>query len=673
MQLPEKLRAWRTDRARAQGVPAFCVLSNAVLDAITLSRPSCPAELLGVRGVGKEKFDKYGVEILHIVRNSDLGTPFKRGEVMASSKGVSHITAAPATQSSTAHCDLPPSAEALAAKLRTWRSDRSRTLGMPAYCILTNAALEAVALTHPLCSQDLSGIKGIGRACVEKFGADILRIVGQRDAGAPLPEDGCALVYMRETGRKRVLPASFSGASSTSSAPPPRAAPQAGAALRISSSQLNREQSSVASHVLEGGANLFLTGSAGVGKSFLLRYIVQQLIERHGAAAVAVTAPTGIAASHVLGTTIHSFAGIGLGKGHPGKIVDKVLANSSVCARWRATCALIIDEVSMLDSNLMDLLDAIAQATRRSSAPFGGIQLLLCGDFFQLPPVSLGSYGAGFAFEATAWRSARVQTCELRTPVRQAGDPAFVSLLNQVRLGVCSEETRQSLDACHVRCKPPPSDGIAPTKLYCRNRNVDEENRIHLNRLAGNACVFPAADEFKQECDRETRQRLLDLVEKKAPSQLQLKLHAQVMLTRNWAELDLVNGSRGVVTGFVEAECNKHGVHGLHLCATVRFDSGVEATVQPSTVFQAGPGGAVVRTQLPLKLAWALTVHKAQGITISRAELQLDDAFDCGQVYVALSRATSLAGLWIRGGGVTQAVVKAHPNVVHFYEAAKHL
>jgi len=243
---------------------------------------------------------------------------------------------------------------------------------------------------------------------------------------------------------------------------------------------------------------------------------------------VAVTAPTGIAASHVQGQTIHSWAGIGLGKGSVDTVVSKALGNSGACDRWRAASVLVIDEVSMLDSHLFSVLDTLGRAARGNSAtihePFGGLQLVLCGDFFQLPPVSLGKFGNGFAFQSASWGEAGVRTVELRTIVRQQGDRAFIDLLTPVRVGVCSPATTAALSACHVDRKALPRDGILPTKLYCKNANVDAENLRHLNALPGTAVRFVASDQFRGDYSSETEKKLLDLVEKKAASELLLKV-----------------------------------------------------------------------------------------------------------------------------------------------------
>lgn len=266
---------------------------------------------------------------------------------------------------------------------------------------------------------------------------------------------------------------------------------------------------------------------------------------------------------------------------------------------------------------------------------------------------------------------------ELKEVVRQSGDNSFINMLNQVRIGTCTNETTLALKACHVSKKPIPSDGIVPTKLYCTNRNVDAENDRNLAALKGKEMVFHASDMFKGTYTREVQKSISEAMNKKMPAQLKLKVGAQVILTRNMPDKNLVNGSRGVVKSFKQmrneyddeddyksfnsSERNK-------LFPVVHFSNGVQMLVREESVFQGGSSGAMTRFQLPLKLAWSLTVHKSQGMTIERAELQLDDAFDYGQVYVALSRITSLNGLWVRGGSITQAVVKAHPKVKAFYQ-----
>lgn len=433
---------------------------------------------------------------------------------------------------------------------------------------------------------------------------------------------------------------------------------------RIDPSSLNSDQQAAANYILNGG-NAFLTGAAGVGKSFLLRYIIQGLRQKYERSSskqnvsVVVSATTGIAATHVNGVTIHSWSGVRLGIGGPQKLVPTVLKNSSAMDRWRRAKVLLIDEISMIDGTLFQALDEIGKTVRGNSRPFGGIQVVLSGDFFQLPPVSLGR--CGFAFECPAWAAAGVKLTELTEVVRQSGDTIFVDILNQIRLGSCPQNVTDVLSSCHISRKEQPKDGIVPTKLYCTNKNVDEENNRKLAQLPGRDVVYNAHDSFKGSYSNSVETSLKQGIDKKMPAQLKFKVGAQVIITRNMPDKKLVNGSRGVVKSFQEER------EAGRKYPLVQFSNGVLLLVTEESVFQGGPNGSMTRQQLPLKLAWSLTVHKSQGMTIERAELQLDDAFDFGQVYVALSRVTSLNGLWIRGGNITQSVVKAHPKVTAFY------
>jgi len=307
---------------------------------------------------------------------------------------------------------------------------------------------------------------------------------------------------------------------------------------------------------------------------------------------------------------------------------------------------------------LFTLLEVVARTVRGNDKPFGGLQLLVCGDFLQLPPVDTG----GFAFESPAWANSSLRTAELLTPHRQQGDTKFLAFLSEVRVGICSASTAHELAACSTATKPQPTDGIPPTRLYCMNRNVDSENDARLNELSGDVEEIKAVDTWKETCkDRHTKQ-MLDLMEKQAPATLRLKVGAQVIVTKNLPGLGLVNGSRGVVEGWAA----KRSL-GLR-CPKIRFDDGRVEQLDPERFKQSSAGiGTLLRLQLPLRLGWAMTVHRAQGCTLTRAELQVEDAFAHGQVYVGLSRVKSLEGLWIKGRAPTQKEVRAHKTVLSFY------
>lgn len=421
-----------------------------------------------------------------------------------------------------------------------------------------------------------------------------------------------------------------------------------------------------------GGHNLFITGAAGTGKSFLLRYIIQEFEKRHPGK-VAVTAPTGIAAVNVGGQTVHSFAGIGVWQGEQPRSMERALLgrvkkSPASTKRWQETQTLIIDEISMLEPSLFEQLEFIAKEIRQCRGRgFGGLQVILCGDFLQLPPVEVDrdhqAKRFSFCFETPAWNRCALQQgmIMLCQPVRQSGDVQFVQFLNEVRLGKFSPLVAQICNQCSVSVKPVPQDFILPTKLYCTNRDVDKENESRLSTLSGEQVTFTAQDAFYQLGNgtpgraKDEEKKLADILSKKVSFRLNLKLQAQVILTKKMHAHGLVNGSRGVVVDFHE-----RGV-------SVKFDTGQVVKVERETFQQNGSSQTLYRKQLPLRLGWALTIHKSQGMTLSRAEVQLDDAFSYGQAYVALSRLTSFAGLWIGGRGVTQRSIMAHPTALKFY------
>jgi len=300
-------------------------------------------------------------------------------------------------------------------------------------------------------------------------------------------------------------------------------------------SQLNSEQQRAVSLAM-AGENIFLTGGAGTGKSFTLNQIIEALRQHHGDDAVAITATTGIAATHIGGTTLHSWSGIGVGKGTADELFRKMSKHAAT--RWHQCLCLVIDEVSMLDGSLFDKLDAIGRRLLDKTRCFGGVQLVLCGDFFQLPPVGLLRDKLSFLFEANAWPLAAKNVVLLRTVFRQT-DQSFVDLLNEMRQAELSPFSVARLQ--HAVANPP-ALAVVPTKLYPHNERAEEENSTRLHALEGKPRVWRAIDTGSMPW------LLKDLL---VPQALVLKPGAQVMLLKNLdTGAKLVNGSRGVVVGF---------------------------------------------------------------------------------------------------------------------------
>ncbi|KAL2611754.1 hypothetical protein R1flu_023446 [Riccia fluitans] len=416
------------------------------------------------------------------------------------------------------------------------------------------------------------------------------------------------------------------------------------------------------------GDSVFLTGSAGTGKSFVLEFAIRVLKAKYGASAVFVTASTGLAACALGGTTVHAFAGIGLGVGSKESLADKVKSRKDSRMRWQAAKALIVDEISMIDGELFDKLDYIGRIVRNNPRPFGGLQLIVTGDFYQLPPVNPETPNKYFAFDADCWNRCFHLQMELQHVFRQS-DQDFVGLLNEIRRGGCSSENEVTLRSCTGPVDQ--SSGIVLTRLYPRKVDVSRENEQNLRALNQPTVMFIAKDEARNDFAK----RQLDNVRVEAI--IALCVGAQVMLAKNLdSSVGLVNGARGVVVGFCTpddpraSEMNKAhiSVSPSGVWPLVRFAcDNVERFVAPeSWSVLDGEVEVAKRTQVPLSLAWALSVHKCQGMTLDRVETDLSRAFDYGMVYVALSRVKSLQGLRLIGFDPTK--IRVHPKVARFYE-----
>ncbi|XP_077306774.1 ATP-dependent DNA helicase PIF1 isoform X2 [Lithobates pipiens] len=410
--------------------------------------------------------------------------------------------------------------------------------------------------------------------------------------------------------------------------------------------KLSTEQSLVLSTVLSG-KNVFFTGSAGTGKSYLLKRIIGALPPKSTYA----TASTGVAACHIGGTTLHAFAGIGSGKAPLEQCIELAM-RPGVRQHWISCRHLIIDEISMVEGEFFDKLETVARAVRGRDEPFGGIQLIICGDFLQLPPVTQASSQTKFCFQAKSWRRCIHLTMEL-TEVRRQTDKTFINLLQAIRLGRCIEEvTRQLLLTANHKIE---RDGILATRLCTHKDDVDLTNERRLQQLPGDMHTYEALDSDPM---------LVKTMDAQCPvgQRLQLKKGAQVMLAKNLdVARGLVNGARGVVVGFEGS--------GKAL-PKVRFLCGVTEVMKTERwVIKAQGGVYLSRQQLPLKLAWAISIHKSQGMTLDCVEISLSRVFECGQAYVALSRARSLEGLRVMD--FDAKAVTANPYVLQFYARMK--
>jgi hypothetical protein len=384
--------------------------------------------------------------------------------------------------------------------------------------------------------------------------------------------------------------------------------------------------------ILKTGANVFLTGEPGAGKT----YVINQYINFLEAAGmhVAVTASTGIAATHIGGMTIHSWSGVGIKDHLTPQDLDAIVGKEKIVKRVKATQVLVIDEISMLDGKILNSVNKILRTIRESEEPFGGIQVVCIGDFFQLPPVTRQGDIMTYAFMSEAWLALKPLICYLSEQHRQA-DEIFLGLLGSIRKNEIEEDHYTLLD----EQKEIGYEDIEPTRLYTHNADVDAVNNQKLAELPGKIRKFQMAGKGGKPLIEGLMKNCL------SPQMLELKEDAMVMCTKNNFEVGYVNGTLARV---IEFESNGDPV--------IETTDGKRITMQ-STSWEIAEDGKVLAqiTQYPLRLAWAITVHKSQGMSLDAAEIDLSKAFVYGQGYVALSRVRSLEGLKVLG---------MHPNAL---------
>ncbi|MCC2667191.1 MAG: hypothetical protein K0S63_1107 [Gammaproteobacteria bacterium] len=403
--------------------------------------------------------------------------------------------------------------------------------------------------------------------------------------------------------------------------------------------------------LLKMGKNIFLTGAAGSGKTYLLNQYIRYLKENH--IEVAVTASTGIAATHLQGMTIHAWSGIGVKESLTKKDLEKLLLTDRIKRNYKKTKVLIIDEISMLHKYQLDMVDSIARYILGRDEPFGGMQVVLCGDFFQLPPISSG-FSRGekqFAFEATAWKEGNFHLCYLHEQYRQGDDP-LLTILNDIRSGTAGEHTKVPL---RTRYKKEPEGATKATLLYARNVNVDGINEKELANIRSTEKIFTMVARGPNALVAALKKSCL------APERLKLKIGAEVMFIKNDTSGKYVNGTRCIVVGFDKSEESWPIVKTYHHKMIVAYPE----------EWKYEDNGAVhaMLTQVPLRLAWAITIHKSQGMTLDAAEIDLGDAFEPGMGYVALSRVRSLSGLKLMN--LNEMALKVCPKILEHDQVFK--
>lgn len=384
--------------------------------------------------------------------------------------------------------------------------------------------------------------------------------------------------------------------------------------------------------LLKAGENVFLTGSAGAGKTYTLNQYINYLKARK--VAVAITASTGIAATHMNGMTIHTWAGIGIKDFLSEEDLKRMKERKYLKEHLENAQVLIIDEISMLHAKQLNLVNQVLKYFKESDEAFGGIQVIVAGDFFQLPPVGKNDERNRdkFCFMSDAWVEAKFRVCYLTEQHRQGND-YLNDILNAIRAQAISHEHRTALQATRHQ-----EIGDTYTRLYTHNMDVDSINFKHLNEIDNDPRQFDA------QCDG--NEKLIETLKSsvRAPEALTLKKHAKVMFVKNNFDMGYINGSLGEVISFEEDD--EYGV-----LPKVKLTDGTTLVVEPETWSVDNEAGKTIASfqQIPLRLAWAITIHKSQGMTLEVAEIDLSHTFEKGQGYVALSRLKSLNGLRLKG------------------------
>lgn len=435
--------------------------------------------------------------------------------------------------------------------------------------------------------------------------------------------------------------------------------------------RLNADQRLALKWIKEG-RNVVITGQAGTGKSMVLGRVIEWLKEVYGAPIgvsnnrdeYAITSMTGISSVGIGGQTLHSWGGIGLGEGSVDKLMH-IVRKRMKDVNWTTVKVLVIDEVSMMSLKLFEKLHMLACRLRRSRMLWGGIQLVLCGDFLQLPPIGEGEAGM-FCFESEIWRRHihRENVIHL-TKIYRQGDVLFQRMLSRIRMGEVTPEDRRLLKGRIVDRVPKMQ--IKPTKLYPFKRNVEEINSMEFDKLIAsgetrrdympiyeisiiyksmefsrlNATHHNELISMQHEIQRCSGKEICGLLGNR-PENTMVKIctQAQVMLTYNVnVEGGLANGVRGIVLRFDS--------DGNPVC---QFDGIQDETVVTRVIYTTESNLYDLKIlQYPLALAWATTIHKSQGQTLTKVVTDLNCVFSAGQTYVCLSRVKSLEGLWLRG------------------------
>lgn len=395
--------------------------------------------------------------------------------------------------------------------------------------------------------------------------------------------------------------------------------------------------------LLKSDDNVFLTGHAGTGKSFVLNYYQRQL-----SYPLPILASTGAAAVLIDGRTFHGYFGLGIMEGGLQRTIKKAVGNNRVRARLRNDFAVIIDEISMIHPEAFEAANQIAKTVRESDAPFGGLRLIVVGDFLQLPPITPYNQSVKWLFEMQLWKSLNFKEIYLKETMR-TDKKHFIKVLNSIREGTVTDEVSDFLNSRIKKI----ADDFNGTVLFGRRNQAESYNIKKLNQIESPEVLYET-EVKKASKVQKTKEALLSL--SPLPELLKLKKGALVMLRKNDPDLKFVNGSLARVEKLLKDEVK------------VTLLSGSQVSLSKEEFHILDPDGRKMATitNFPISLAWASTIHKSQGASIDCIHVDLRNLWECGQAYVALSRARSPENLFVEGWA--HKSIKADLNAVHFYK-----
>lgn len=390
--------------------------------------------------------------------------------------------------------------------------------------------------------------------------------------------------------------------------------------------------------ILKTGANVFLTGEPGSGKTHTINEFIDWL--RASGIEPSVTAATGIAATHVAGMTLHSWSGIGISDSLTDADVDRIASKEHISKRIAKAKVLIVEEVSMLSAATFEMADKVCREVRRTDRPFGGLTVILVGDFFQLPPISKNKE-TEFAYASPVWRELNPIICYITEQYRQ-DDAEYLGVLSAIRSGNATQLHHKALITRHAPAEFPKD----VPKLFSHNADVDRINAEELAKIPGKSKKFLMSSKGKDSLVEGLKRGCL------SPEILELKEGAVVMFTKNSPQGRFVNGTLGIVLGWSADDS-----------PIVKTKDDLKITTEKME-WQLEEQGKVRASvaQYPLRLAYAMTVHKSQGMSMDAAIIDLSKAFEYGQGYVALSRVRRLSGLYLTG--LNERALQVHPEIL---------